>query len=102
MYDEFVHYDSMNDEFFYNLRTKELNHLKLFLTDRKNRPLGRMQGSGDQTAAGIGVHQSTLGNLYFSCIIRIDTIQATIPRMLQTKNQPLPDYHNQGVLKTLN
>ena len=102
MFDEFIHYDSMNDEFFYNLRTKELNHLKLFLTDRKNRPLGRQQGSANQTAAGSGVHQSTQGNLYFTAILRIDTIQATVPRLLQTKPQPLPDYHNQGVLKTLN
>lgn len=94
---EFVHYDSRTDEFFSNLRTKELNHLKLFITDRKNRPLGRLQGSGSRTAAGIGTNQSTLGNLYFTAVIRIDTIQATIPHMLEAPQQPMPDLKKSGV-----
>lgn len=94
---EFVHYDSRTDEFFSNLRTKELNHIRLFLTDRKNRPLGRLQGSGLRTAAGIGTEQSTLGNLYFTAVIRIDTIQATIPHMLEVRPQPMPDLKKTGV-----
>jgi hypothetical protein len=94
---EFVHYDSRTDEFFTNLRTKELNHMRLSLTDRKNRPIGRLHGSGSRTAAGDGTAQSTLGNLHFTAVIRIDTIQATHPNMLQAPQQPAPDLKKTGV-----
>lgn len=89
---EFVHYDIRSDQDFYmNLRTKDLNSLRLFLTDRKSRPLGRVHGSGSKSAAGPGVAQSTLGNLFFTCVLRIDTVQATIPRFLKAPVQPMPD-----------
>ena len=86
---EFTHYDCRTDEFNYTLRTKELNHLRLFLTDRKNRPLGRLQGSASRTAAGIGTEQSTRGNLSFTAIIRIDTIQATTPHYFNAPQQTM-------------
>ena len=94
---EFTHYDCRTDEFNYTLRTKELNHLRLFLTDRKNRPLGRLQGSASRTAAGIGTEQSTRGNLSFTAIVRIDTIQATVPHFLEAPQQPMPDLKKGGV-----
>ena len=93
---EFVHYDLLGDEFFLNLKgCKNISHIRLFLTDRKNRKLTHAVSSGDD-------NQSTLGNLSFSCIIRIDTIQANIPRQLQVTPQPLPDLKKTGVLSTLN
>ena len=92
---EFAHYDNQENEFFLNLRSKSLSHIRLFLTDRKNRKLTHAVSSGDD-------NQSTLGNLSFSCIIRIDTIQANIPRQLSVTPQPLPDLKKTGVLTTLN
>ena len=82
---EFVHYDNTNDQWQYQLRTKELNHLKLFLTDRKNRPLGRARGSSWGTAAGSVGNQSTTGNLSFCCVLRIDVLQMTVPHYLEVK-----------------
>ena len=92
---EFAHYDLLGDEFFLNLRSKNLSHMRLTLTDRKNRRLTHAVSSGDD-------NQSTKGNLSFSCIIRIDTIQASIPRQLSVTPQRLPDLKKTGVLSTLN
>ncbi len=69
------------------LTTRQLSAIKLYLTDSKNRPLGRIAHSGSKTAAGTGTAQSTLGNLSFRAMIRIDVIQATIPRTLQSHTQ---------------
>ena len=84
---EYTSFTSSTDgEFFLNLAgAQNLSSLRLFLTDHKNRPLGRIAGSGSQTAAGTGGAQSTLGNLSFRAILRIDVIQASIPQTLQTK-----------------
>ena len=58
---EFAHYDLLGDEFFLNLRSKNLSHMRLTLTDRKNRMLTHAVSSGDD-------NQSTSGNLYIkSC-----------------------------------
>ena len=93
---EFSHYDLLGDEFFINLKgCKSLTHIRLFLTDSKNRRLTHAVSSGDDNKA-------TKGNLSFSCIIRIDTIQESIPRKLQVMPQPLPDLKKTGVLTTLN
>ena len=92
---EFAHYDLLGDEFFLNLRSKNLSHMRLTLTDRKNRMLTHAVSSGAD-------NQSTLGNLSFSCIIRIDTIQATIPRQLSVTPQQLPDLKKTGILSSLN
>lgn len=63
-------------EFFLDLKQKQLNSLELRLTDAKNRPLGRTgTHSGNQTAAGTGTSQSTLGNLEFTAVLRIDIVQ---------------------------
>ena len=89
---EFIHFESHSDEFFLNLRSKNLNHCRLFLTDRKNRPL-------PQDAPGTS--QGTKGNLFFSAVIRIDVMQTTIPQTLKVKPRPLPDYKNIGVMNSL-
>ena len=63
-------------EFFLDLKQKQLNSLELRLTDSKNRPLGRTgTHAGNQTAAGTGTSQSTLGNLEFTAVLRIDIVQ---------------------------
>ena len=92
---EYTHYDILGDEHFLNLRGKNLSHMKLFLTDRKNRLLTHAVSSGSD-------NQSTFGNLNFTAIIRLDTIQANIPRQLSVRPQPLPDLKKSGVLSTLN
>ena len=92
---EYTHYDLLGDEHFLNLRGKNLSHMKLFLTDRKNRFLTHAVASGND-------NQSTFGNLSFSSIIRLDIIQANIPRQLSVRPQPLPDLKNSGILGTLN
>ena len=82
-------------------KQKQLNHVRFFLTDRKNRPLGRLQGTASLTAAGPGTAQSTKGNLYFSAILRVDIIQSTIPKYLKAPQQKLPDQKQTGVLSVL-
>ena len=54
---EFSHYDLLGDEFFINLKgCKSLTHIRLFLTDSKNRRLTHAVSSGDD-------NQATKGNL---------------------------------------
>lgn len=83
---EYCSYNSSTgEEYFAILSTRSLSALRLFLTDGRNRPLGRIAHSASKTAAGTGAAQSTLGNLSFRAVLRIDIIQATIPRTLQAK-----------------
>tara|TARA_R100000278_G_scaffold109630_3_gene86690 strand:- start:69 stop:1142 length:1074 start_codon:yes stop_codon:yes gene_type:complete len=101
---EFTQFNSSTDnEFFLNLTTQNLSSLRLFLRDHKNRPLGRLLGSSSQTAAGSGTSQSTLGNLNFRAIIRIDVIQQMIPRTLHSKPEPqtIPGRFLNGVLNNI-
>ena len=90
---EFTKYTAgTNNEFFISLTTPQMSAIRLFITDNKNRPLGREAGVGTKTAAGTGSDQSTLGNLSFMAIIRVDVVQITIPNMLSTKpvTNPIP------------
>lgn len=74
---EYVQYTAANDrEFFTDLQQKSLNHIEIRLTDAKNRPIGRTgTHANNQTAAGTGTSQSTLGNLEFTAVLRIDIVQ---------------------------
>lgn len=97
---EFIHYDSpTNTEYFINLQTRRLSSLRLFLTDSKGRKLGRLgslpnetngTASGLSTAAGVfaSPNQSTLGNLFFNCVIRADIIKIRESSNLQTTAIP--------------
>ena len=121
---EFISYDNgTGDEYFVNLQQKKISSLQLYLTDSKNRQLGRSRtdGSGNNagggTAAGYdliqdAVHehnrlnltglgyynnsgfasqlQSSLGNLFFTAVIRIDIIKMSNPARLETPALPLP------------
>ena len=95
-------------EYFINLSQKRLSTLTLFLTDARNRPLGRIAGSASGTAAGSytptggdnSTLQSTQGNLSFTATIRIDVVHATDPQRLQAPPPPIsqPALHNRGTL----
>ena len=62
---EWVQFTAQSErDFFIDIHQKQLNVLRLRLTDSKNRLIGR-RGGGD-TALGIAPNQSTLGNLSFS------------------------------------
>lgn len=95
---EFINYTSATgDEFFMNLQQRKLSNLRLFLTDSKGRKLGRLSSERDLgTAAGLessGVFeskkQSTLGNLYFTAVLKVDIVKMFDPRKLQSA-APLP------------
>jgi len=63
-------------EYFLDLRQKHLNNIQLYLTDSKNRRLGRRPDEGHlNTASGTGTNQSTRGNLNFSAVFRVEVIK---------------------------
>ncbi len=105
--------------YFINLQQRKLSTLRFSLTDSKNRPLGRLKGDTNGTAAGfingddaagkdgsLGLDyinavgfadtgfsdktQSTLGNLFFTAVVRVDIIKTGNPARLETPALPLP------------
>ena len=83
---EYCNYDAQSGrEYFMNVKQKQINTLSLRLTDAKNRPLGRVFGSSNNTATGSGTEQSTLGNLSFSAVIRVDIVQQREIKELESK-----------------
>lgn len=103
---EFITFDSAStDEYFINLQQRKLSSLRLFLTDSKARPLGRLfhadtisegTASGLQFATGAnsGKVESTTqnknGNLFFDCVIKVELIQVRHPQTLDTPPPPSP------------
>jgi hypothetical protein len=86
---EYCSYEAQTGrEYFLNIRQKVLTNLRLRLTDRHNRPIGRAFGSSSKTASGSGDEQSTLGNLSFNAVIRVDIVQQRHPRHLETPAIP--------------
>ena len=86
---EYCSYDAQSGrEFFINIRQKMVSNMRLRLTDRHNRPLGRSFGSATYTASGLGTNQSTLGNLSFSSVIRVDVIQQR--HIKELESEPVP------------
>ena len=90
---EYISYNSATgDEYFMNLQQRKLSNLRLFLTDSKGRKLGRLSSQRDNgTAAGKETasdfdnkFQSTLGNLYFTAVLRVDIIKMFEPAKLQS------------------
>lgn len=73
-------------EFFMNVHQKNVSQLRLRLTDSHNRPLGRtLSSSHPLTATGSGSKQSTLGNLSFSAVLRVDVVQQRQVMELETR-----------------
>jgi hypothetical protein len=117
---EFISYDNgTGDEYFINLQQRKISSIRLSLTDSKNRPLGRAKGASTGTAAGfingddaagkdgsLGLDyinavgfadkgfsnntQSTLGNLFFTAVLRVDIIKTGNPSRLESPALPLP------------
>jgi hypothetical protein len=92
---DFCQYDAMvGREYFLNIQSKHISQLRLFLTDNHNRPFGRGTDQfASQTAGGAidpntdtyyGTKQSTLGNLFFTAVIRVDVIQQRQVKELET------------------
>ena len=72
-------------DFFLDIHQKQLNVLRLRLTDSKNRLIGR-RNTGSHTASGTGTNQSTLGNLSFSAVLRFDIIKTKHVSHLDSKH----------------
>jgi len=122
---EFISYDNgTGDEYFVNLQQKKISSLQLYLTDSKNRQLGRHRNkdeigvnTGGGTAAGFDTGgnetleknrinatgkkyingsgfasqlQSSLGNLFYTAVLRVDIIKMSNPARLETPALPLP------------
>lgn len=98
---EFIQYHAQSDEYFVNLQQRRLSHLHLFLTDSKGRRLGRMKDDFTGTAAGresgsgdtlghVKDNQNTLGNLFFTAVVKIEVIKVRNPKHLETKPLPAP------------
>ena len=96
---EMIRYVSRADkEYFIDLYHKRLSSLKLFLTDSRGNPLGRLlSNSLKNTAAGfqsgddyVRDTQTTLGNLSFDATIRVEIVRVRIPQMLDTIPPPIP------------
>ena len=81
-------------EYFIDVSQKYLSHFRLFLTDEHNRPIGRRPVDTQAntpnylfkalTSSSAANNQSTLGNLNFSCVIRVDIIQQSHPNQAFT------------------
>jgi hypothetical protein len=113
---EFISYDNgIGDEFFMNLQQRKLSALRLTLTDSKNRPIGRIKSDNRGTASGkfggddlagkdgslgrdyidaitqgfANQFQSTIGNLFFTAVVRVDIVKSGNPSRLETAALPL-------------
>ena len=98
---EFINFNSSTDEYFINLQQRRLSTLKLFITDKNSRPLGRLitdrtgtasgrTASSDNTGVHLSTKQSTLGNLYFTAVVKVEIIKVRNPKLLQTEDPPKP------------
>ncbi len=111
---EYITYESATgEEYFINLQTRKLSNLRLFLTDSKGRALGRLNVERqDGTASGLpgsvasagsdafeSKFQSTLGNLFFTAVIRFDILKTSSPAKLQSEGlrPALPASKTQGI-----
>lgn len=73
MQTQVIFFESQTErEYFLNLRQKNVSSLRLYLTDERNRQLPQY------------TDQSTKGNLRFTCTIRVDVVQKTMPNQLET------------------
>jgi len=111
---EYITYESATgEEYFINLQTRKLSNLRLFLTDSKGRKLGRknvekQDGTGSGLAGSSATagsddfeskFQSTLGNLFFTAVIRVEILKTASPAKLQTEGirPALPASKTQGM-----
>jgi hypothetical protein len=98
---EFINYTSSTGrEFFLNIPNRNINTMRFYLRDSKDRPIGRRTGN---TSAGTGTAQNTLGNLNCSFVLKIEIVQAYRPNKLITE-PPAPTVNPKkvGVLNNMN
>ena len=98
---EFCVYEpNIERSYFLDLHQRHLNNIRFYLTDHKNRRIGRRPASSNtKTASGSGTEQSTLGNLSFSCVLRVDIVQSYLPQQVQFKTEePIVSSRSSGVL----
>tara|TARA_X000001036_G_C20572168_1_gene763121 strand:- start:3 stop:968 length:966 start_codon:yes stop_codon:yes gene_type:complete len=90
-------------EFFLDIHQKQLNFLRLRLTDSHNRPIARTTNSLSNTATGTGFEQSTLGNLNFSAVIRFDIIKKRTVQHLESEHYVpnIPARFSNGIVNKL-
>jgi hypothetical protein len=97
--DELIKFTTNTNEFFVNLQQRRLSTLRLFLTDKNSRPLGRLINDRRGTAAGLensstgefeSSLQSTLGNLFFTAVIKIEILKVRNPKLLEAPDPPKP------------
>ena len=94
---EWIQFTAQSErDFFIDIHQKQLNVLRLKLTDSKNRMIGRRDHSN--TATGTGTEQSTLGNLSFSAVLRFDIIKRKSVHHLETEHYqpPIPARFSEG------
>lgn len=75
------------NEFVLNLSNRNINTMRFYLRDSKDRPIGRRSGNTASDFSGAGTAQNTLGNLNFTMILRIEQVQKYVPKYL---NAPIP------------
>jgi len=72
---EYCNYTALTERAFYlDLGQHNISSIRLYITDNHNRPINREAGSSAQTASGTGLNQSTLCNLNFSAVLRVDVL----------------------------
>jgi hypothetical protein len=74
-------------EFVLNLSNRNINTMRFYLRDSKDRPLARRSGNTASDFPGAGTAQNTTGNLNFTMILRLERVQQYVPRYL---NAPVP------------
>jgi hypothetical protein len=75
------------NEFVLNLSNRNINTMRFYLRDSKDRPIARRSGNTSSDFSGAGTAQNTLGNLNFTMILRLEQVQKYVPRYL---NVPTP------------
>ena len=107
---EWVQYTARTEkDFFIDIHQKHLNVLRLRLTDSKNRSIGRNPYRSSAvlgiefTEPGLNPNHSTLGNLSFSAVIRIDTIKTKKREHLDTLHHSpsVPARFSNGIVNQL-
>ena len=97
----FCTYNNTADDYFINIQQRKVSSLKLYITDSKNRAIGQDTARKNGTSAGwvenentsadpVSSGQDTLGNLSFTCVIRVDIIKTSQVTKLETTPLPLP------------
>ena len=88
-----VYKANVDREFFVNLYQSHLNNIRFYITDEHSRPIGRRSNSSLKTATGLNttdaIEQSTLGNLSFNAVLRIDVVQSYQPNEVKFNTPPI-------------